>query len=103
MFEGLNPIPPPRTRQIQVKPARPVWVDLGAVFRVGWPRRVAPDGLDLQATVPGELHLWSLTTTGHWVGYVTFAIAGEGRHVQVSQWVLSATLQPRSDHRARPS
>jgi hypothetical protein len=24
--------------------------------------------------VPGSLSLWSITTTGHWIGYVSFTI-----------------------------
>ncbi|MBW4718816.1 hypothetical protein [Saccharothrix obliqua] len=98
MFDSLKPTPPPPTGwQHVVKPPRPVWVDLGAVYRVGAPRRNVPDAMDLQATVPGELRLWHLTTTGHWVGYVTFAIhSGQGR-TGVGQWVLADALRPRPD------
>jgi hypothetical protein len=80
-----------------------VWVDLGAVYRVGRPRRVVPGGLDLQATVPGRLAMWALTTTGHWVGYVIFHLTdgGEGG-LPASQWVLASALQPRHDQPARP-
>jgi hypothetical protein len=74
-----------------------VWVDLGAVFRIDRPRRVVPDGMDLQATVPGLLSLWSMTTTGHWVGYVSFTIRKADAGAAVTQWVLADALRPRSD------
>jgi hypothetical protein len=56
-----------------------------------------PDGLDLQARVPGTLHVWDLTTTGTWVGYAVFEIHGGGRAVSTSQWVPAAALSPRTD------
>jgi hypothetical protein len=65
-----------------------VRVDLGAVFRIDRPRRVLPDGMDLQATVPGSLSLWSITTTGHWIGYVSFTIRKADAGAAVAQWVL---------------
>jgi hypothetical protein len=74
-----------------------VWVDLGAVFQMDRPRRVVPDGMDLQATVPGSLSLWSITTTGHWVGYVSFAICKADAGTAVAEWVLADALRPRTD------
>lgn len=59
-----------RGRHVDVRPALPVWVDLGAAFRVKRPRHPFPDGLDLQSRVAGELRAWEMTTTGHWGGYV---------------------------------
>jgi hypothetical protein len=79
-----------------------VWVDLGAVFRIERSRRVVPDGMDLQATVLGLLSLWSMTTTGHWVGYVSFTIRKADAGAAVAQWVLADALRPRSDLPGRP-
>jgi hypothetical protein len=79
-----------------------VWVDLGATFRIARPRRSFPDGMDLQATVPGELSAWGIPTTGHWVGYVSFSIREADAGTRVSQWVLAGALEPRIDSPARP-
>ncbi|NKE55411.1 hypothetical protein FXN61_00630 [Lentzea sp. PSKA42] len=77
-------------------------MDLGTVWRISRPRRFVPDALDMQGTVPGELRLWHLTTTGHWVGYVEFAVkAGDQGGVRVSQWVMEDALKPRTDSPAR--
>ncbi|MEU7528597.1 hypothetical protein AB0A74_22895 [Saccharothrix sp. NPDC042600] len=97
MFDKLRPEPPAGGRQIVVKPPRPVWVDLGTVYRVGAPRRSVPNGIDLQATVPGELRLWDLSTTGHWAGFVTFAVSSGRGRASVGQWVLADALRPRTD------
>lgn len=106
MFDVRGPIganlPELHGQQIYIRPPRPVWVDLGAVFRIGRPRRHVADGMDMQATVPGELSIWSVTTTGHWVGYVSFALTQQHRAVRVSQWVLEDALRPRQDAPARP-
>jgi hypothetical protein len=82
---------------IPVRPPRAVWVDLGAMFRIDRPRRVVPDGMDLQATVPGSLFLWSITSTGHWVGYVSFTIRKADAGAAVAQWVLADALRPQTD------
>lgn len=97
MFDNLRPTPPPRNHHVPVKPPRPVWVDLGEVYRVDPPLRNLPQGMDLQATVPGDLRLWALTTTGHWVGYVTFTIHNGPTRIATGQWVLSTALHPRAD------
>jgi hypothetical protein len=98
VFDRLRSEPPERRGVlIAVRPPRAVWVDLGAVFRIDRPRRVVPDGMDLQATVLGLLSLWSMTTTGHWVGYVSFAIRKADAGAAVTQWVLAEVLRPRSD------
>jgi hypothetical protein len=55
------------------------------VFRIDRPRRVVPDGMDLQATVPGSLSLWSITTTGDWIGYVSFTIRKADAGAAVAQ------------------
>ncbi|MEV0676495.1 hypothetical protein AB0I60_08215 [Actinosynnema sp. NPDC050436] len=101
MFDHFKPAPPPRSDHVAVKPPRPVWVDLGAVYRVGRPRRPTPHGLDLQATVPGDLRLWAITTTGHWVGYVTFVIHDDTTRIATGQWVLADALRPRGDEPSR--
>ncbi|MGW4829503.1 hypothetical protein ACWEOG_18110 [Amycolatopsis japonica] len=74
-----------------VRPAQPVWVDLGVIYKVPKTTATVPDGLDLAATVPGRLSMWQATTTGHWVGWVTFAMEGDSQ----SQWVISDALSPR--------
>jgi hypothetical protein len=68
----------------------------GVLIAVRRPRRVVPDGMDLQATVPGSLSLWSITTTGHWVGYVSFTIHKADAGAAVTQWVLADALRPRT-------
>ena len=106
MFEqrGFEEAKPPRKTGLQVvcKPPKPVWVDLGAVFRIERPREHFSEGLDLQARIPGELSIWEKTTTGHWVGYVAFVMPKEGAGVRVAQWVLADALAPRDDAPARP-
>ncbi|MCX2949977.1 hypothetical protein [Lentzea sp. NEAU-D7] len=72
------------------------------MFRIDRPREPFEEGLNLQARVPGELSMWEMTTTGHWVGYVAFVIPKEGAGVRVAQWVLADALEPREDAPARP-
>lgn len=104
MFEsprGAEP-PPQRGRRIDVRPSKPVWVHLNVVYRIDRPRMHYLDGLDLQERVPGELMMWEMTTTGHWVGYVSFGVRGAGSAVRMGQWVLADALEPRIDVPARP-
>ena len=79
-----------------------MWVDLDAVFRIRRPREHFEDRLDLQARVPGELLFWEKTTTGHWVGYVSFVMPKTHAGVRVSQLVMEYALSLREDPRARP-
>ena len=98
---GAEP-PPKFGRRIDVRPSKPVWVHLNLVYPVGRTWKHCPDGLDLQERVPGELMMWERTTTGHWVGYVSFGVCGAGSAVRMGQWVLSDALEPRVDVPARP-
>jgi hypothetical protein len=94
---GQSPVPERQGHLRQVRPPQPVWIDLGAVYRVADPRIRLADGLDLRSTVPGMLRMWDRTTTGHWVGWVAFTIeAGQGS-ARVGQWVLADALRPRPD------
>lgn len=105
MFEGQPPgKEPPRTygRQVKCKPPKAVWIDLGAAFRINGPREHFAEGLDLQARVPGELSFWEKTTTGHWVGYVSFTMPKHGAGVRVAQYVLEDAISERIDVPARP-
>jgi hypothetical protein len=97
-----SPVPRRAGHPVTLRPPRPVWVDLAVVYPVSArPTHSVPDGLDLQARVPGTLHVWDLTTTGSWVGYAVFEIHGGGRAVSTSQWVPAAALSPRADAPAR--
>jgi hypothetical protein len=58
--------------------------------------------MDLQATVPGLLSLWSITTTGHRVGYVTFSIHKADFGATVAQWVLADACGRRSTSPTAP-
>lgn len=103
MFEDLKPeAPRAHGRQVWCKPPKPVWVDLGAVFRIWRSREHFEEGLDLQARVPGELLYWEKTTTGHWVGYVSFVVPKAHAGVRVSQLVIEYALELREDAPARP-
>ncbi|MBA0125854.1 hypothetical protein H0B56_09900 [Haloechinothrix sp. YIM 98757] len=101
MFDQ-QPAPERRGHLRPVKPPKAVWVDLGAVYPIAdRPRLFLADGLDLQMTVPGELRMWDRTTTGHWVGWVTFPVRSGTGTAQQGQWVLSDALTPRLDTRDR--
>ncbi|MEU3623472.1 hypothetical protein BS329_27535 [Amycolatopsis coloradensis] len=93
---------PPGPRHLHmVRPNQPVWVDLKLVYAVGPAKTRLPDGLDLTATVPGLLGMWRATTTGHWVGWVTFQLGPVGRGGTThSQWVLAEALRPREQRNA---
>ncbi|HEX3785030.1 MAG TPA: hypothetical protein VHX38_35680 [Pseudonocardiaceae bacterium] len=82
-----------------VRPPQPVWINLAAVYPLREkPPQIFPHGLDLQATVPGRLHLWAMTTTGQWVGWVIYeAPSLRG----ASGWIFAHALEPRLDHTAR--
>lgn len=101
MFESGGPPVRPGVH-IVVRPPAPCWVDLGRAFPIDELRRVVPDGLDLQSRVPGEVLIWSVTTTGHWVGYVSFAVKHGDHGVRLQQWMLSTALTARADGPARP-
>jgi hypothetical protein len=83
---------------------RPVWVKLNLVF----PRpsdRPVPEQLfhqhaiDVTVEVPGELLQWLRTSTGEWLGLVTFQLPfADGRHGRVfleRQLLPSYALRPR--------
>jgi hypothetical protein len=77
------------------RPAQSVWVDLGMVFPLRErPDRFYPDALDLQAQVPGELHMRALTTTGMQVAYVTFPMKARQGGFRTTQWVVARAVQP---------
>lgn len=80
------------------QPPRPVWIDLAVVYPLrGRPSRSVPDGLDLQARVPGTLSEWRMTTTGHWVGYCSFKVKQGELVIGMSQWIAAEALQQRAD------
>jgi hypothetical protein len=101
VHSGAGP-PDRRGEFITVRPARPVWVNLGAAFRIRQPRQHVPYGLDLQAIVPGELNMWALTTTGNWVGHVSFVVQHRDHGIRTSQWILQDALRPRLDTPDQP-
>ncbi|WP_246361257.1 hypothetical protein [Haloechinothrix aidingensis] len=87
-----------RGRRSAIRPPKPVWVDLGAVYPLRQrPRLFLVDGLDLQATVPGELSMWDRTTTGHWIGWVTFPVSSGAGTAWLNQWIFASALTPRID------
>ena len=88
----------------EVRPYRPVWVDLARVYRVTGPIEPFPEGWDLQAEVPGELSGWRRTTTGHVVAEVRYRVRrGDGSTGGVihTQWVPKEAVRPREDAPAR--
>ncbi|SEB39147.1 hypothetical protein SAMN04489729_0838 [Amycolatopsis lurida] len=79
-----------------VDPGQPVWVDLRHVYPIGAPKGTVPDGLDLTGLVPGTLTAWIATTTGHWVGFVTFMLGTPGSGGTTHrQWILADALRAR--------
>jgi hypothetical protein len=80
-------------------PPMDVWVNLAAAYPL--PRNATPSiphGIDLTDTVAARLHLWAITTTGHWIGWVTY----EDRRMKgVTGWVVAAALEQRFDQAAR--
>ncbi|WP_329793919.1 hypothetical protein V1227_19115 [Lentzea sp. DG1S-22] len=88
---------------IRCDPKKPVWVHLDKLNPInGAPRFAFPEGIDLQSRVPGELHYWQMTTTGHWAGYVSYRISQEGDGgLRMSHLVIETALEPREDAPAR--
>src|SRR3954463_8395107 len=80
-----------------LSPHRLVWFAVGRFYPLGPPRAVIPDGLDLQAIVPGELAMWNATTTGHWVGWVRFKIHDGHGGAPAGQWVPGDAIEPRRE------
>lgn len=100
MFADPNCSKPPRSRGYlrPVKPPLPVWVDLGVVYPLPErPTHALADGVDLQATVAGELQMWNRTTTGYWIGWVEFRISTGSGSAPASQWIMASALSPRVD------
>ena len=84
-----------------LRPPKPVWGDLGRVYPFGEPLGVFPNGLDLQAVVPGVLHHWHRTTTGHWAGWAADKIGGDYGGQRVARWVGAYALDPRREGTTR--
>jgi hypothetical protein len=76
-----------------------VWGNLAVAYPL--PRNAKPfipGGIDLTDTVAARLHLWAVTTTGHWVGWITY----ENRRMNgVTGWMVAAALEPRFGQPAR--
>lgn len=103
MFDNKASVDHLRGGYDMFRPPVPVWVDLGIVFPVeGRPERFYPSAVDLQATVPGELHMWETTTTGLRIGYVTFPMRSARATISTTQWVVARALTDRRDAPARP-
>lgn len=95
----------------EVNPPQPVWVRLGEVLppkrirRDGVPLRVQQAGIDITATVPGELLSWHQTMTGDWYGLVRIEVAnrsGCGR-IRLTQLVCARAVSPRDGDQQRAS
>jgi hypothetical protein len=99
MFENVDRSDPhPSLQEMRaLRPGRPVWVDLARVYPFGPPLGVYPNGLDLQAVVPGTLKLWHRTTTGYWAGWATYKIGGEQGGQQAAHWIGGYALDPRRE------
>lgn len=96
MLDTGDTMPPGPRHLHMVRPNQPVWVDLKLVYPFGRPQARVPDGLDLTVTVPGMLGMWRATTTGHWVGWVSFKLGPEGQGATPhTQWVPADALSPR--------
>ncbi|WP_394620992.1 hypothetical protein JNUCC0626_18415 [Lentzea sp. JNUCC 0626] len=107
MIDGLGSrAEPPRKggRIVRRNPKTAVWVHLDKVNPIGGPPRFAfPEGVDLQSRVPGELHFWQMTTTGHWAGFVSYRIEQKGDGgLRMAHLVIETALEPRNDVPARP-
>lgn len=84
---------------------RPVWVRLDTVYRqLNFPPRPPPRGtpvLQVRGEVPGKLHDWLRTSTGEWLGLVSFSVPyaellpSEGLQL-VDQLVPAEALRPRT-------
>jgi hypothetical protein len=56
--------------------AMPVWVELGALFCSGsGPAATVSDGLVINQPCAGGLHRWLRSSTGEWIGLVTYVVA----------------------------
>jgi hypothetical protein len=81
-----------------------VWVQLQRVFPParfglnGVPLRVRQSGIDITATVPGELLSWHQTMTGDWWAKVRIEVTNRrGRdRMSLIQLVPAKAVQPRS-------
>lgn len=103
MFENVDRSEPhPGLREVRaLRPPKPVWVDLARVFAFGEPLGVFPYGLDLQAVVPGTIHQWHRTTTGHWVGWASYKIGGDYGGQRAAGWTGAYALDPRREGATR--
>ena len=103
MFDNVDRSDPhPSLREMRaLRPAKPVWVDLAKVFPFGEPLGVFPNGLDLQAAVPGMIQQWHRTTTGYWAGWVRYKIGGEFGGQRAAHWVGAYALDPRREGASR--
>ncbi len=82
----------------KVSPPQAVWVNLAAAYPLPEKDGYVPGGLDLLARVPGTLHIWAVTTSGTWVGWITYdtpTMRG------VTGWVVAPALEPRNDQPTR--
>ncbi len=85
----------------KITPPKAVWINLAAAYPIRPERgRYVSGGVNLTDRVAGLLHIWAVTTSGHWVGWVTY----ESPLMRgVTGWVVAAALEPRVDQPARRS
>lgn len=79
--------------------ARSVWVDLRVLYPSAIGSEVLPDGLNLDEVVPGGLWEWLRSSTGEWLGVVSFHVTyRDGRPERVvaeRQLVPAHAIRPR--------
>jgi hypothetical protein len=79
--------------------ARPVWVDLRALYPSAASVDLLPEGLDVDEVVGGGLWEWVRTSSGEWLGVVTFHLRYRDgrpeRYVADRQLVPARALRPR--------
>lgn len=94
-----------------VDPPRPVWVQLQRVLPParfglnGVSMRVRQSGIDITATVPGELVSWHQTMTGDWWAKVRIEVGNRtGRaRMELTQLVCARAVSPRDGDQQRAS
>jgi len=94
---------PDTPARIQVRPPRPVDVDLGAILPAD-PHatrstilRIRAACLDLTGTTPGQLLAWVRLTDATWIALVEVtATTGNRRgHLPIRQWVPAHAVRPK--------
>lgn len=107
MFEQMAEHPSPLGRVHN--PPLPVWVDLAEIYRhVPGPVDSTPTtlvrnrGMSFNDLVTGDLYAWVRTSTGAWIGLVSYSVKAPFGEVRVRHFIAREAIRKREKGETEP-